>query len=220
MVYIEALIMEVGVTKDFRLGVQWQLLKDIGAITGLETATGEARAAATGGFAGSGGLFPTADATTGLVTKLPRRFFHRCPGGGDQGRQRHFSHYRRHAPGPERGFGYLHPLHTPAAHPGPRRGGDQCRRERPLYHPPRPEQHGRHGHELQQLRIQGRRGSPQAHPPHQRGEPYPSEDRSAVDQGERADSGGQVPSHDAEAGRQDDRGGQGQGDRGHRGAHR
>ncbi len=94
MVYIEALIMEVGVTKDFRLGVQWQLLKDVGAVTGLETATGEARAAAAGGFAGSGGLFPTVDATTGLVTKLPAGFSIGILGAGIKIGKRHLSHHR------------------------------------------------------------------------------------------------------------------------------
>jgi general secretion pathway protein D len=36
MVYIECLIMEVGLTKDFRLGVQWQLVKDTGAISNMQ----------------------------------------------------------------------------------------------------------------------------------------------------------------------------------------
>jgi general secretion pathway protein D len=36
MVYIEALIMEVNATKDFKLGVEWSGVKDTGHITGLD----------------------------------------------------------------------------------------------------------------------------------------------------------------------------------------
>ncbi len=56
MVYIEALIMEVNVNKQFELGVQWQVGDDIGSYEGREI----------GGFAGSTppqGLFPGVDAT-------------------------------------------------------------------------------------------------------------------------------------------------------------
>jgi general secretion pathway protein D len=56
MVYIEALIMEVRLTKQFALGVQWQAGDDIGSYEGREI----------GGFVGStppSGLFPGVDAT-------------------------------------------------------------------------------------------------------------------------------------------------------------
>ena len=53
MVYIEALIMEVNASKDFKLGVEWRGLKDTGSISGFD----EGR---TAGFIGSGG--------TGTVT--------------------------------------------------------------------------------------------------------------------------------------------------------
>ena len=51
MVYIEALLMEVSVRKDFRVGVEWRFLKDTGSISGFDTG----RSAA---FGGSGGLGP------------------------------------------------------------------------------------------------------------------------------------------------------------------
>jgi general secretion pathway protein D len=49
MVYIEALIMEVSVTKNFSIGVEWRGIKDTGHISGFDT--GESAA-----FVGSGGL--------------------------------------------------------------------------------------------------------------------------------------------------------------------
>ncbi len=49
MVYIEALIMEVGVNKDFRLGVEWRAAHDLGHVSGFDTG----RSAV---IAGSGGL--------------------------------------------------------------------------------------------------------------------------------------------------------------------
>jgi general secretion pathway protein D len=48
MVYIEALIMEVSMNKNFQLGVEWRFVKDFGALSGFDTG----RAA---GIAGSGG---------------------------------------------------------------------------------------------------------------------------------------------------------------------
>ncbi|MBN1663817.1 MAG: type II secretion system secretin GspD [Deltaproteobacteria bacterium] len=48
MVYIEALIMEVSVNKDFKLGVEWRGVKNTGAVTGFE-------GSGTGAFIGSGG---------------------------------------------------------------------------------------------------------------------------------------------------------------------
>ncbi len=50
MVYIEALIMEVDVNKNFQLGVEWRAVKDLGAISGFDTG----RAAAFGGSGGGG----------------------------------------------------------------------------------------------------------------------------------------------------------------------
>lgn len=64
MVYIEALIMEVGVNKNFSLGVQWQFGDDTGSYEGREIGT----------FAASsppGGLFPGIDPTTGTVSLNP-----------------------------------------------------------------------------------------------------------------------------------------------------
>jgi len=51
MVYLEALLMEVSVTKDFKVGVEWRFLKDTGGVPGFDTG----RSAA---FGGSGGLGP------------------------------------------------------------------------------------------------------------------------------------------------------------------
>ena len=51
MVYIEALLMEVSVRKDFKVGVEWRFLKDTGSVPGFDTG----RSAALGG---SGGLGP------------------------------------------------------------------------------------------------------------------------------------------------------------------
>jgi general secretion pathway protein D len=49
MVYIEALIMEVNVNKDFKLGVEWRAIKDTGSISGFDTGR-------TAAFIGSGGI--------------------------------------------------------------------------------------------------------------------------------------------------------------------
>ncbi|NPV03921.1 MAG: type II secretion system secretin GspD [Syntrophaceae bacterium] len=59
MVYIEALIMEVDVNKNFQLGVEWRAVKDLGAVSGFDT--GRAAAIAGSGGSGQGGayqLFP------------------------------------------------------------------------------------------------------------------------------------------------------------------
>ena len=53
MVYIEALIMEVGTNKSFNLGVEWRGLKDTGAVSGVDTGQSAA-------FIGSGGAGSTA----------------------------------------------------------------------------------------------------------------------------------------------------------------
>ena len=81
MVYIEALIMEVNVNKDFKLGVEWRGAKDTGTISGFDaTAAGSPRSAA---FIGStatgstGGIIPSAayNATTGIGSvSLPSGF--------------------------------------------------------------------------------------------------------------------------------------------------
>ncbi len=69
MVYIEALIMEVSVTKNFNVGVEWRGLKDTGSVTGLgENATSVGMA----GFTGES-VIPQIDATTGAV-KMPSGF--------------------------------------------------------------------------------------------------------------------------------------------------
>jgi general secretion pathway protein D len=59
MVYIEALIMEVDVNKNFQLGVEWRAVKDLGKISGFDT--GQAAAFGGSGGGGVGGsyqLFP------------------------------------------------------------------------------------------------------------------------------------------------------------------
>ncbi|MGE5790038.1 MAG: type II secretion system secretin GspD, partial [Syntrophaceae bacterium] len=59
MVYIEALIMEVDVNKNFQLGVEWRTVKDLGSLSGFDT--GRAAAIAGSGGGGTGGaynLFP------------------------------------------------------------------------------------------------------------------------------------------------------------------
>jgi general secretion pathway protein D len=69
MVYIEALIMEVSVNKDFKLGVEWTGVKDTGAITGLSGADGNpARSGAFIRSGGSGTVMPSYDLTTGAVS--------------------------------------------------------------------------------------------------------------------------------------------------------
>jgi general secretion pathway protein D len=59
MVYIEALIMEVDVNKNFQLGVEWRVIRDLGALSGFDT--GQAAAFGGSGGGGVGGsyqLFP------------------------------------------------------------------------------------------------------------------------------------------------------------------
>lgn len=66
MVYIEALIMEVSVNKNFNIGVEWRGLKDVGnaSLSGLgPNATGLGMA----GFSGSS-IIPQVNAATGAVT--------------------------------------------------------------------------------------------------------------------------------------------------------
>ena len=52
MVYIEALIMEVNTTKDFKIGVEWRGIKDTGTVSGMDTGQSAA-------FIGSGGAGST-----------------------------------------------------------------------------------------------------------------------------------------------------------------
>lgn len=64
MVYIEALIMEVNTTKDFKLGVEWSAIKDTGSVQGID---GSGSAA----FASSGtGTLSSLATTTDSVTSL------------------------------------------------------------------------------------------------------------------------------------------------------
>lgn len=76
MVYIEALVMEVGVTKNFKVGVEWRGLKETGSISELGVKGGAA-------FIGSGGLGTSGEydiipdvttSTEGGALKFPRGF--------------------------------------------------------------------------------------------------------------------------------------------------
>ena len=59
MVYIEALIMEVDVNKNFQLGVEWRFVKDLGALSGFDTGrTAGIAGSGGGGTAGAYNLFP------------------------------------------------------------------------------------------------------------------------------------------------------------------
>src|SRR5512140_1142214 len=71
MVYIEALIMEVSVTKNFNIGVEWRGLKDVGAgdLKGLGT---DATALGMAGFTGQS-IIPQINTTTGAVS-MPAGF--------------------------------------------------------------------------------------------------------------------------------------------------
>ena len=60
MVYIEALIMEVNVDKGFKLGAEW--------VGGEYISTGDGRTKVYGGGFRSGGIMPSADATTGIIS--------------------------------------------------------------------------------------------------------------------------------------------------------
>jgi len=79
MVYIEALIMEVNATKDFKLGVEWSGVKDTGHITGLDGSK-------SAGFVSSGtgvlsSLTSTA-VTAGTLLGLPPGFSMGIVGAG------------------------------------------------------------------------------------------------------------------------------------------
>jgi len=82
MVYIEALIMEVSVNKNFNIGVEWRGLRDIGSgeLKGLgPSATGLGMA----GFTGGSSLIPQVSATTGAVS-MPAGFSLGVIGAGIQ----------------------------------------------------------------------------------------------------------------------------------------
>ena len=82
MVYIEALIMEVSVTKNFNIGVEWRGLKDIGnaELNGLgSNATGLGLA----GFTGAQSIIPQINSTTGAVS-MPAGFSLGVIGAGIQ----------------------------------------------------------------------------------------------------------------------------------------
>ena len=82
MVYIEALIMEVSVTKNFNIGVEWRGLRDIGSgeLKGLgDNATGLGYA----GFTGAQSIIPQINTTTGAVT-MPSGFSLGVIGAGIQ----------------------------------------------------------------------------------------------------------------------------------------
>ncbi len=82
MVYIEALIMEVSVTKNFNIGVEWRGLKDIGnaELSGLgSNATGLGLA----GFTGAQSIIPQINSTTGAVS-MPAGFSLGVIGAGIQ----------------------------------------------------------------------------------------------------------------------------------------
>jgi len=61
MVYIEALIMEVNVDKEFRLGVEWRAIEETGSHEGRKIVT-------FGGSIPGEGIFPTIDPTTKTVS--------------------------------------------------------------------------------------------------------------------------------------------------------
>ena len=145
MVYIEALIMEVSVTKNFQVGTEWRTMQSLSDNSGY--------------FAGSGG-----SGTSGNYNILPnfpiigeqcRRFCQvpdRVQHGSDQGRahagRHYFPQHRCCRPGPAAGPGHPYPVHAPAHDHGQRGGRNQCRQERAL-----PDEGGdKHGqHRLQHL---------------------------------------------------------------------
>jgi len=79
MVYIEALIMEVSVNKNFNIGVEWRGLKDAGSLTGLGS---NATAIGMAGFTGQS-IIPQVNSTTGAVS-MPAGFSLGVIGAGIQ----------------------------------------------------------------------------------------------------------------------------------------
>lgn len=69
MVYIEALIMEVSVTKNFKVGVEWRTMQDIGAAPGSDSGRiGYIAGSGGGGTGGSYTIMPGVDPTSGLFS--------------------------------------------------------------------------------------------------------------------------------------------------------
>ncbi len=81
MVYIEALIMEVSVTKNFNIGVEWRGLRDIGNAE-LKGLGSNATALGMAGFTGQS-LIPQVNASTGAVS-MPAGFSMGVIGAGIQ----------------------------------------------------------------------------------------------------------------------------------------
>ena len=100
MVYIEALIMEVSVTKNFNIGVEWRGLKDIGNAE-LKGLGDNATALGMAGFTGQS-IIPQINSTTGAVIDA-RRFLAGGDRRRDPDRQCLVSQHRGGSPGlPER----------------------------------------------------------------------------------------------------------------------
>ncbi len=70
MVYIEALIMEVGMTKDFNLGVEWRFVRD-SSDASISVFGKTVQGAVVGSFAGGSTLFPTLNSTGTAITNFP-----------------------------------------------------------------------------------------------------------------------------------------------------
>lgn len=71
MVYIEALVMEVNATKDFKLGVEWTGVKDTGHVSGFDGSGSAAFVSS-----GTNSLTTSVDSTTGLISLgLPSNTF-------------------------------------------------------------------------------------------------------------------------------------------------
>lgn len=81
MVYIEALIMEVNATKDFKLGVEWSGVKDTGSISGLDGS--KSAAFVSSGTGVLSGLTATASGANTLIG-LPSGFSMGIIGAGIQ----------------------------------------------------------------------------------------------------------------------------------------
>ena len=132
MVYIEALIMEVSVTKNFNIGVEWRGLKDIGNADLKGLGDERDRLWAWPGSPAQS-IIPQVNTTTGAVS-MPAGFSLGVIGAGIQIGSVAVSQHRGGPPGlPER-FGRLDPLHAPAPDPQQRGRRDQRGEERPLHH--------------------------------------------------------------------------------------
>ncbi len=96
MVYIEALIMEVNTTKDFKLGVEWSGVKDTGQVSGID-GSGSAAFVSSGTGVLSG--LTTTATTAGTLLGFPSWFFHGHYWRGYQNRRCVVSHHRRDGSG-------------------------------------------------------------------------------------------------------------------------